>query len=202
MGDLIKKADMKTLIRISRIIDRLNTFIGHSVSWLLLAAVLVSAGNALSRKIFSLSSNAMLELQWYLFGAIFMLAAAYTLLKNEHIRIDILSGSWSKRTRDWIDLILHTVFLVPFAGMMVYLAWPWFWRSFESGEHSTNAGGLILWPAKSFILVGFILLLLQAFSEIIKRTGVLSGHLTSNETLYTESGNAAHMMTEEDSRND
>ncbi|WP_132309183.1 TRAP transporter small permease subunit [Martelella mediterranea] len=189
---------MKTLITISRAIDRLNTFIGHSVSWLLLVAVLVSAGNAVSRKLFSLSSNAMLELQWYLFGAVFMLAAAYTLLKNEHIRIDILSGSWSKRTRDWIDLTLHIVFLVPFASMMVYLAWPWFWRSFASGEHSTNAGGLILWPAKSFILIGFILLLLQAFSEIIKRAGVLSGHLASNQTLYSESGNAAHMMTEED----
>ncbi|TCT42024.1 TRAP-type mannitol/chloroaromatic compound transport system permease small subunit [Martelella mediterranea] len=198
MEDLLKKADMKTLITISRAIDRLNTFIGHSVSWLLLVAVLVSAGNAVSRKLFSLSSNAMLELQWYLFGAVFMLAAAYTLLKNEHIRIDILSGSWSKRTRDWIDLTLHIVFLVPFASMMVYLAWPWFWRSFASGEHSTNAGGLILWPAKSFILIGFILLLLQAFSEIIKRAGVLSGHLASNQTLYSESGNAAHMMTEED----
>jgi len=202
LEDLLKKADMKTLITISRAIDRLNTFIGHSVSWLLLVAVLVSAGNAVSRKLFSLSSNAMLELQWYLFGAVFMLAAAYTLLKNEHIRIDILSGSWSKRTRDWIDLTLHIVFLVPFASMMVYLAWPWFWRSFASGEHSTNAGGLILWPAKSFILIGFILLLLQAFSEIIKRAGVLSGHLASNQTLYSESGNAAHMMTEEDSRND
>jgi len=198
LEDLLKKADMKTLITISRAIDRLNTFIGHSVSWLLLVAVLVSAGNAVSRKLFSLSSNAMLELQWYLFGAVFMLAAAYTLLKNEHIRIDILSGSWSKRTRDWIDLTLHIVFLVPFASMMVYLAWPWFWRSFASGEHSTNAGGLILWPAKSFILIGFILLLLQAFSEIIKRAGVLSGHLASNQTLYSESGNAAHMMTEED----
>ncbi|MAM12331.1 TRAP transporter small permease subunit [Martelella lutilitoris] len=188
---------MKPLITISRTIDRLNEFIGHSVSWLLLVAVLVSAGNAVSRKLFSLSSNAMLELQWYLYGAVFMLAAAYALLKNEHIRIDILSSSWSKRTRDWIDLILHTIFLVPFAGMMIYLAWPWFWRSFESGEHSTNAGGLILWPAKSFILIGFILLLLQAFSEIIKRAAVISGHLKENDHLYSDAGNAAHMMTED-----
>ena len=188
---------MKLLIIISRTIDRLNEFIGHSVSWLLLVAVLVSAGNAVSRKLFALSSNAMLELQWYLYGAVFMLAAAYALLKNEHIRIDILSSSWSKRTRDWIDLVLHTIFLVPFAGMMVYLSWPWFWRSFSSGEHSTNAGGLILWPAKSFILVGFILLLLQAFSEIIKRAGVISGHIVEDDALYHDSGNAAHMMTEE-----
>ncbi|WP_319519121.1 TRAP transporter small permease subunit [uncultured Martelella sp.] len=188
---------MKPLITISRTIDRLNEFIGHSVSWLLLVAVLVSAGNAVSRKLFSLSSNAMLELQWYLYGAVFMLAAAYALLKNEHIRIDILSSSWSKRTRDWIDLVLHIIFLVPFAGMMVYLAWPWFWRSFESGEHSTNAGGLILWPAKSFILIGFILLLLQAFSEIIKRIAVLSGYLKEDEELYSEAGNAAHMMAED-----
>ena len=192
---------MKLLIIISRTIDRLNEFIGHTVSWLLLVAVLVSAGNAVSRKLFSLSSNAMLELQWYLYGAVFMLAAAYALLKNEHIRIDILSGSWSKRTRDWIDLILHIVFLVPFAGMMVYLSWPWFWRSFVSGEHSTNAGGLVLWPAKSFILIGFILLLLQAFSEIIKRAAAISGRLPSNEKLYSDSGNAAHFMTEEN-RND
>ncbi|AJY46111.1 TRAP transporter small permease subunit [Martelella endophytica] len=188
---------MKPLIIISRTIDRLNEFIGHSVSWLLLVAVLVSAGNAISRKLFALSSNAMLELQWYLYGAVFMLAAAYALLKNEHIRIDILSSSWSKRTRDWIDLVLHTIFLVPFAGMMVYLCWPWFWRSFFSGEHSTNAGGLILWPAKSFILIGFILLLLQAFSEIIKRAGVISGHIAEDDALYQDSGNAAHMMTEE-----
>ncbi|MCD1633072.1 TRAP transporter small permease subunit [Martelella mediterranea] len=167
------------------------------MSWLLLVAILVSAGNAVSRKLFSLSSNAMLELQWYLYGAVFMLATAYALLKNEHIRIDILSGSWSRRTRDWIDLVLHIIFLVPFASMMVYLSWPWFLRSFLSGEHSTNAGGLILWPAKSFILIGFILLLLQAFSEIIKRAAALSGHLKEDEELYADAGNAAHMMTED-----
>ncbi|WP_230719064.1 TRAP transporter small permease subunit [Martelella mediterranea] len=188
---------MRPLIIISRTIDRLNEFIGHSVSWLLLVAILVSAGNAVSRKLFSLSSNAMLELQWYLYGAVFMLATAYALLKNEHIRIDILSGSWSRRTRDWIDLVLHIIFLVPFASMMVYLSWPWFLRSFLSGEHSTNAGGLILWPAKSFILIGFILLLLQAFSEIIKRAAALSGHLKEDEELYADAGNAAHMMTED-----
>lgn len=188
---------MRPLIIISRAIDRLNEFIGHSVSWLLLVAVLVSAGNAVSRKLFSLSSNAMLELQWYLYGAVFMLATAYALLKNEHIRIDILSGSWSRRTRDWIDLVLHTIFLVPFAAMMVYLSWPWFLRSFLSGEHSTNAGGLILWPAKSFILIGFILLLLQAFSEIIKRAAALTGHLREDDELYADAGNAAHMVTED-----
>ncbi len=188
---------MRPLIIISRTIDRLNEFIGHSVSWLLLVAILVSAGNAVSRKLFSLSSNAMLELQWYLYGAVFMLATAYALLKNEHIRIDILSGSWSRRTRDWIDLVLHIIFLVPFASMMVYLCWPWFLRSFLSGEHSTNAGGLILWPAKSFILIGFILLLLQAFSEIIKRAAALSGHLKEDEELYADAGNAAHMMTKD-----
>jgi len=188
---------MRPLIIISRTIDRLNEFIGHSVSWLLLVAILVSAGNAVSRKLFSLSSNAMLELQWYLYGAVFMLATAYALLKNEHIRIDILSGSWSRRTRDWIDLVLHIIFLVPFASMMVYLSWPWFLRSFLSGEHSTNAGGLILWPAKSFILIGFTLLLLQAFSEIIKRAAALSGHLKEDEELYADAGNAAHMMTED-----
>ncbi|THV21578.1 TRAP transporter small permease subunit [Peteryoungia ipomoeae] len=168
---------MGILLALSRLIDAVNAFIGRSVSWLLLAAVLISAGNAVMRKSFDMSSNAWLELQWYLFGAVFMLAAAYTLLKNEHIRIDVLSSTWSKRTRDWIDLILHIIFLVPFSTLMAYLAWPWFWRSFVSGEISSSAGGLIIWPAKAAVLVGFILLTAQAFSEIIKRFAILTGRM-------------------------
>ena len=166
---------MKHLLVLSRVIDRVNEFVGRNVSWLVLAAVLISAGNASIRKAFDMSSNAWLEVQWYLFGAVFMLAAGYTLRKNEHVRIDVLAGNLSKRARDWIDLFGHLFFLLPFCLMMTYLAWPFFWRSFQSGEMSSNAGGLIIWPAKAVVLAGFILLTAQAVSEIIKRTAIIRG---------------------------
>jgi TRAP-type mannitol/chloroaromatic compound transport system permease small subunit len=166
---------MGSLLALSRLIDRINEFVGRNVSWLVLAAVLISAGNATIRKMFDMSSNAWLEVQWYLFGAVFMLAAGYTLRKNEHVRIDVVAGNLSKRTRDWIDLFGHFLFLLPFCIMMTYLAWPFFWRSFSSGEMSSNAGGLIIWPAKLSILIGFVLLTAQAVSEIIKRIAVLRG---------------------------
>ncbi len=172
---------MHYLLVLSAAIDKVTAFVGKSVSWLILVAVLISAGNAVIRKVFDVSSNAWLEVQWYLFGAVFLLASAYVLQKNEHIRIDILSSGWSKRTRDIIDLILHTIFLLPFAAMMVYLALPWFILSFQTGEISGNANGLIIWPAKSFLLGGFVLLLIQTFSEIIKRLAVLTGHLEEAE---------------------
>ncbi|MEP3435362.1 MAG: TRAP transporter small permease subunit [Hoeflea sp.] len=168
---------MGNLLALSRFIDRINGFVGRNVSWLVLAAVLISAGNATIRKVFDMSSNAWLEVQWYLFGAVFMLAAGYTLRKNEHVRIDVLAGNLSKRTRDWIDLIGHFLFLLPFCLMMTYLAWPFFWRSFKSGELSSNAGGLIIWPAKAVVLAGFILLTAQAVSEIIKRIAIIRGLL-------------------------
>ena len=168
---------MGSLLALSRFIDRINEFVGRNVSWLVLAAVLISAGNATIRKMFDMSSNAWLEVQWYLFGAVFMLAAGYTLRKNEHVRIDVLAGNLSKRTRDWIDLFGHFLFLLPFCLMMTYLAWPFFWRSFQSGEMSSNAGGLIIWPAKASILLGFILLTAQAVSEIIKRIAIIRGLL-------------------------
>ncbi|MCO5731846.1 TRAP transporter small permease subunit [Rhizobium sp. SSA_523] len=168
---------MNILLAVSRIIDAVTGFVGRWVSWLLLAAVLISAGNAVMRKAFDMSSNAWLEVQWYLFGTVFMLAAAYALLKNEHVRIDILSSSWSKRTRDIVDLVLHIIFLLPFASLMTYLAWPWFWLSYQSGEVSSNAGGLVIWPAKLVVLIGFALLLAQAFSEIIKRYAVITGRI-------------------------
>lgn len=166
---------MGILLVLSRFIDRINEFVGRNVSWLVLAAVLISAGNASIRKAFDMSSNAWLEVQWYLFGAVFMLAAGYTLRKNEHVRIDVLAGNLSKRTRDWIDLFGHLFFLLPFCVMMTYLAWPFFWRSFNSGEVSSNAGGLIIWPAKAVVLAGFILLSAQALSEIIKRIAIIRG---------------------------
>ena len=168
---------MAALLTLSRVIDTVTTFIGKSVSWLLLVAVLISAANAVLRKTLDMSSNAWLEVQWYLFGTVFMMAAAYALLKNEHVRIDVLSARWSKRTRDIVDLVLHIIFLVPFAALMTYLAWPWFWLSFNSGEVSSNAGGLTIWPAKLVVLLGFALLLLQAFSEIIKRFAVITGRI-------------------------
>lgn len=177
---------MGSLLALSRFIDRINEFVGRNVSWLVLAAVLISAGNATIRKVFDMSSNAWLEVQWYLFGAVFMLAAGYTLRKNEHVRIDVLAGNLSKRTRDWIDLFGHFVFLLPFCLMMTYLAWPFFWRSFQSGEMSSNAGGLIIWPAKASILLGFILLTAQAVSEIIKRIAIIRG-LIEEETGHDHS---------------
>ncbi|MCQ2002716.1 TRAP transporter small permease subunit [Rhizobium sp. NRK18] len=166
---------MQALLSLSRMIDAVTRFIGQSVSWLLLAAVLISAGNAVIRKVFDMSSNAWLEIQWYLYGVVFLLAAAYALLNNEHVRIDIISSSWKKRTRDWVDLVLHVIFLLPFSSLMVWLAWPWFWTSFNSGEMSPNAGGLIIWPAKLAVLAGFILLTFQAVSEVIKRAAVIAG---------------------------
>ncbi len=166
---------MSGLLALSRVIDAINRFLGRQVSWLILVAVLISAANAVIRKVFDISSNAWLELQWYLYGTVFMIAAAYTLLKNEHIRIDILSNMFSKRTRDWIDLFCHIFFLLPFCLLMVYLSWPWLLRSYMSSEISANAGGLILWPAKAMVLIGFVLLTAQAISEIIKRWAVIKG---------------------------
>lgn len=168
---------MKALLALSHIVDRINEFLGRAIAWLILAAVLVSAGNAIIRKAFDMSSNAWLELQWYLYGAVFLVAAAYTLQRNEHVRIDFVSNLLSKRVRDWIELFGHVFFLLPFTGLMVYLAWPWFWRSFNSAEISPNAGGLILWPAKIMVLIGFVLLTAQALSEIIKRIAILRGDI-------------------------
>jgi len=166
---------MRALLQVSTAIDRVTGFVGRWVAWLVLVAVLVSAGNAVIRKVFDMSSNAWLELQWYLFGAVFMLASAYTLMNNEHIRIDILYGGRSKRTRDWIDLVGHIVFLMPFTILMVWLFVPYVIHSISIGEHSANAGGLILWPAKSMLLIGFVLLLFQGISEIIKRIAIMRG---------------------------
>jgi TRAP-type mannitol/chloroaromatic compound transport system permease small subunit len=166
---------MQGLLAISRAIDALTAFVGRWVYWLILAAVLVSAGNAIIRKVFDMSSNAWLELQWYLFGAVYMLAAAYTLQRNEHIRIDIVSSMLPKRVRDWIEIFGHVFMLLPFAVLMVYESWPFFYNSLISGEMSGSAGGLILWPARLMILLGFFLLLLQGISELIKRIAIMNG---------------------------
>jgi len=168
---------MQTLLRWCKAIDRLTAVLGRGVAWLILVAVLVSAGNAIIRKTMGMSSNAWLELQWYLYGAVFMLAAAWTLQKNEHVRIDVVSAHLGARTKLWIDLFCHILFLLPFAVLMSWLAWPFFLRSIKSGEVSMNAGGLILWPAKAVVFAGFAVLLLQALSEIGKTIGRLSGDL-------------------------
>lgn len=145
------------------------------MGWAILVAIIVSAGNAIIRKTLNTSSNAWLELQWYLFGAAFLLAAAYTLKQNEHIRIDILYGALGRRTQHWIDLIGHVLFLMPFTAIMVWMLVPYVRRSVLSGEVSTNAGGLIIWPAKALLLAGFTLLLLQGLSEIVKKIAVMRG---------------------------
>lgn len=168
---------MQPLLALSRAIDRVSAFVGRHVSWLILAAVLVSAVNAIIRKAFDISSNSWLELQWYLFGTVFMMAAAYTLQRNEHIRIDIVSARFSKRTRDWIDVAGHVFMLLPLSVLMTFLCWTFFWRTYESGEVSGSAGGLILWPARLAMFAGFLLLLAQAISELIKRIAVIRGDI-------------------------
>lgn len=168
---------MAGLLALSRAIDRLNEFIGKWVGWLILASILISAVNAVVRKAFNMSSNSWLELQWYLFGAAFLLAAAYTLKQNEHIRIDIVYGLWSRRVQHWIDLFGHVFFLMPFVLLMIYYFVPYFLLSFRTQEVSTNAGGLIIWPAKFLLLLGFFLLGLQGISEIIKKIAVMRGDM-------------------------
>jgi TRAP-type mannitol/chloroaromatic compound transport system permease small subunit len=165
------------LLSLSRAIDALNTKIGKYVSWLILAAVLVSAINAIIRKLFDVSSNSWLELQWVLFGCVFLLCSPWTLLSGEHIRIDILNAKLSYRTRNIIDLVGHALFLMPFALLMVYYSIPFFTRSFAINEQSLNAGGLPQWPAKALLMIGFALLLAQGVSEFIKRLAIMRGEL-------------------------
>ena len=176
---------MTGLLTLSRTIGRVNEFIGKWVSWLILLAILVSAANAVIRKAFDMSSNAWLELQWYLFGAAFMLAAAYTLKQNEHIRIDVVYGMFSRRVQHWIDLFGHTFFLMPFVTLMVIYFVPYVSLSFRSGEMSNNSGGLIIWPAKAILLAGFFLLALQGISEIIKKIAIMRGDMDDPTTFIS-----------------
>jgi TRAP-type mannitol/chloroaromatic compound transport system permease small subunit len=178
--------NMRVLLGLSAVIDTVNEFVGKWISWLILASILVSAGNAIIRKVFDTSSNAWLELQWYLFGAAFLAAAAYTLKQNEHIRIDIVYGMWSRRVQHWIDLLGHIFFLMPFALLMVFYLIPYVLLSFHSGEVSTNAGGLIIWPAKAMLLVGFFLLAWQGVSEIIKKIAIMTGNMDDPNPYITQ----------------
>ena len=166
---------MNALLAFSRLVDAINTHVGKLVTWLVLVAVLISAANAIVRKTLDYSSNAWLEVQWYLFSAVFLLCAAYTLLRNEHIRIDVVAGRFSKRTQTWIDIFGTVFFLLPMVALVLYEAWPWFVRTFVSKEVSASAGGLILWPAKILLPIGFALLGLQGISELIKRIAFLRG---------------------------
>src|SRR3954453_18206015 len=165
------------LLTVSRAIDALNRHVGHAVYWLILAMVLVSAGNAMSRYLFDISSNAWLELQWYLFSAVFLLAAGYALLHNEHVRIDVIFGHLPPRARAWIDVLGGVFFLLPMAIIIMALAWPVFVASYQGNEYSSDAGGLLRWPVKLLIPVGFLLLALQGISEIVKRIAFLLGHI-------------------------
>ena len=183
---------MAGLLALSRLIDQLNEFIGKWISWAILAPVLVSATNAIIRKAFNMSSNAWLEMQWYLFGAAFLLAAAYTLKQNEHIRVDIVYGMFSRRVQHWIDLFGHVFFLMPFVLLMIYYFTPYFLLSYRSGEVSTNAGGLIIWPAKLLLLIGFILLGIQGISEIIKKIAIMRGDM-DDPTPFISAHEAAEL---------
>jgi len=166
---------MKRWLGLARAIDAVNERVGRAVTWLVLAATLISAANALARYGLNLSSNAWLEIQWYLFGVMFLLAAGYTLKHNGHVRIDVIYGRFSARTQAWIDLFGTLLFLLPLCGLMVWFAIPGFVDSFQSGEMSPDAGGLIRWPVRLLIPLGFALLALQGVAEIIKRIAFLRG---------------------------
>ena len=167
---------MERLLKLSRVIDSLNDRFGQVADWLVLFACLISAGNAMSRYAFSLSSNAWLEVQWYMFAGMVMLGAPHTFKVNEHVRVDLLFSSVSERTRIWIDILGIIFFLFPICIILIYFTWPWFVESWQIEEMSSNAGGLIRWPVKLVLPVGFALMVLQGVSELIKRVEALIHH--------------------------
>lgn len=167
---------LRALLKLSGLIDAVNDGIGKLTYWLVLVAVVVSSGNAVIRYTLNSSSNAWLELQWYLFSAVFLLCAGYTFLRNEHIRIDIVIGRFSKRVQSWVDIFGILFFMFPMTILIMVLSWPMFWDSYVSNEMSSDAGGLVRWPAKLLVPVGFFLLTAQGVSELIKRIAYLTGH--------------------------
>ncbi len=180
---------MHTLLALSRLIDRVNLAIGRSVSWLTLIVVLIAAGNAASRKFLHSSSNAWLELQWYLFGALFLLASGYTLLKNGHVRVDVLSSQLPRRAQIGIEIFGTLCFLMPVFGLILWLSWPMFLQAWTSGEVSSNSGGLVRWPVMLLIPIGLSLLIAAAVSHLIKCIGYLLGHCpdpTRRESAMSE----------------
>ena len=166
---------MKSLLALSRVIDTVNRWIGAIIIWFVLAAVLISAGNAVVRKLFNVGSNAYLELQWYLFAAVFLLGAGYTFLRNAHVRIDFVSTRLSPRARNWVDILGIVIFLMPLTLILIGLSWPLVVNAWVSGEMSQNAGGLVRWPVLALLPAGMALLLAQAISELIKRVAFLRG---------------------------
>jgi TRAP-type mannitol/chloroaromatic compound transport system permease small subunit len=186
---------MGGLLGLSRVIDKLNEFIGRYVAWLIVLAVVISAGNAIVRKLFDTSSNAWLEMQWWLFGMVFLLCAPWTLASNEHIRIDIVNSLMPNWLKQAIEVIGHTLFLIPVAIVMLYTSWPFFMSSFLQNEQSTNAGGLPQWPAKFLVPLGFALLLIPGISELIKRLAIIKGDLAE-----TTSGGGHHAAAEAEAK--
>ncbi len=166
---------MNGLLKLSKLIDLLTERIGKSIIWLVLIVTLIGAGNAVMRYTFNYSSNAFLEIQWYLFSAIFLLGAGYTLMRNEHVRIDLIAGRLSRRAQTWIDIFGIIVFLLPMAIAVMVMAWPIFLLALQNNEQSSNAGGLVVWPVRLLVPIGFFLLVLQGISELIKRIGFLRG---------------------------
>jgi TRAP-type mannitol/chloroaromatic compound transport system permease small subunit len=166
---------MHALLRFARLVDALTEGVGKAASWLILLAVLISAGNAVMRYAFNLSSNAWLEVQWYLFAAVFLLCAGYALKHNQHVRIDVVAARVPRRTQVWIEIFGTVLFLLPTAALILWLSWPVFVSAWHSGEVSTNANGLVLWPARALVPAGFALLLLQGLAELVKRIGFLRG---------------------------
>ncbi len=182
---------MDFLLNVSRLIDRVSTAVGRTLSWLILLAVIVSTVNAIIRKVFDVSSNSWLEMQWVLFGAVFLLCSSWTLLSNEHIRIDIVTSLLPKAVRDWIDIAGHVLFLLPLTVVMMIVSWPFAIRSLLLNEQSINAGGLPQWPAKFLIPIGFLMLFFQGLSELIKRIAIMRGALED-----TTSGGGHHSAAE------
>ena len=187
---------MQPLLKLSRAIDALNEHVGRLVYWLVLVAVLVSAGNAVSRYALNASSNAWLEIQWYLFSAIFLFCSGYTLLHNQHVRIDVISGRLSARGRAWIDVFGTIFFLLPMAIGIMWLSWPVFIDAYTRGEVSTNAGGLIIWPARLMLPIGFFFLVFQGISELIKRIAFLRGVIPDPTEKFQKETSAEEELIE------
>ena len=194
---------MSFLLTLSRLIDALTERIGKLAMWFILATTMISAGNAIVRKLFDTSSNAFLEIQWYLFAAVFMLGSGYAFLRNAHVRIDFISSKFSARGRNWVDVVGIIVFVFPLCYMMATLGWPLFVNAYESGEMSSNAGGLIRWPVYALIPAGFALLALQSLSELIKRIAFLTGNgpdVLAHEGPSEEELLAQQLLEEEQQR--
>lgn len=181
---------MRFLLRVSGLIDALNERVGRVIMWLILVVVLISAGNAMVRKAFHMGSNALLDLQWYLYSCVFLLGAGYAFLKNVHVRIDFVSSRLTARGRSWVDIVGIVVFLVPFCSMLIEMSWPLFVKAWVSGEMSQNAGGLIRWPVYLLVPVGMTLLLVQSASELIKRIAFLRG-LIPDPLAHDQSASSA-----------